>query len=109
MEKPGSWDWDEGRYLELNTYFRIRIKVILESDPYVKQVLTQGQGLQLDQLTDRMSARDQELWLEFMCLDQLKFEQDLQNHLEGRGKPLNPKTGFNNPLAPDHPDDNPTW
>ena len=90
--------WDENRYRELNAYFRIRIKTLLESDPYFKEILAQEQGLQLQDLVNRMTNADQVLWTEFLELDQLKLHIDLQNHLEGKGMPFAPQRGFGNNL-----------
>ncbi|KAA9345740.1 hypothetical protein [Adhaeribacter soli] len=97
MENPGQIPWDAARYQELNDYFRLKIKTMLESDPYLQDLVKEAKGLQLEQLTDRMSERDQLLWKEFLALDQLKFQQDLYNHLEGRGTPFNSRTGFRKP------------
>ena len=94
MQQPGQSGWDAARYQELNDYFRLKIKTMLESDPYLQELLDQGKGLQLEQLTDRMSDLDQQRWQEFLQLDQLKFQQDLHNHLEGRGTPYNLRKGF---------------
>src|SRR6478735_7034398 len=108
MWKPENWEWNTERYRELNDYFRVRIRVMLESDPYIKELVSTQKSLELEQITDRMSDRDQELWQEFMDLDQLKFYQDMQNHLEGKGKPYDSRTGFGNFSQADN-EENPTW
>lgn len=94
MSAPDFGKWDEERYLELNAYFRVKIRVMLESDPFFKDLLAQGKGLQLQELTDRMPVRDQQLWQEFLELDLIKLHKDMQDHLEGRGTPYNSRTGF---------------
>lgn len=108
MNKPEFNRWDADRYQELNAYFRLKIRTMLESDPHLRDLLSQNKSLQLAELTERMSFRDQDLWQEFLYLDQLKFEQDLQNHLEGRGTPYNSRTGFSRPSAPEN-EDTPPW
>jgi hypothetical protein len=108
MEQPEFTGWDAERYQELNDYFRLKIKILLETDPYLQDLLNQGKGLQLDQLTDRMTYEDQQRWQEFLHLDQLKFHQDLHNHLEGRGTPYNSRTGFSRSDSSDS-EDRPTW
>ncbi|MFC5272293.1 hypothetical protein ACFPIB_16885 [Adhaeribacter terreus] len=106
--KPEFWEWNADRYRELNEYFRIRIKLMLESDPYLQDLISERKGLQLSQITDRMTERDQELWLEFMRLDEAKFYQDMQNHLEGRGTPYNSRTGFGTGAHTENNEDQ-TW
>ncbi|MDX5417940.1 MAG: hypothetical protein LPK09_01900 [Hymenobacteraceae bacterium] len=96
MKNPDLEQWDEERYMELNTYFRVKIQSMVDSDPYIKELLKQESGLQLQDLIDRMSERDQELWVEFIRLDRIKLHIDMQNHLEGRGTPYNPQKGFGN-------------
>ena len=91
MKKPA---WNEERYIELNTYFRVRIQQLLETDPHLQQQVAQGNSLQLTEIVECMTLNDQESWQEFLHLDQLKMHQDLQNHLEGKGSPLDSKTGF---------------
>lgn len=108
MEMPEPLNWDAERYQELNTYFRFKIKTMLESDPYLQELVNERKGLQLEQITDRMSDRDQVLWQEFLQLDQLKFQQDLQNHLEGRGTPYNSRTGFGGQPSPEN-GENGSW
>jgi len=108
MRKPENWEWNAERYRELNDYFRVRIRVMLESDPYLQELVSMQKSLELEQITDRMSGRDQELWQEFMELDQLKFYQDMQNHLEGKGQPYNSRTGFGS-ISQTDDEENPTW
>ncbi|WP_299985655.1 hypothetical protein [uncultured Pontibacter sp.] len=86
--------WDEARYIELNTYFRIKIQGMVDSDPYIRELQKAEGGLQLADLIDRMSENDQELWAEFIRLDRIKLHLDMQNHLEGRGTPYTPRYGF---------------
>ncbi|MDX5345976.1 MAG: hypothetical protein LPK19_01905 [Hymenobacteraceae bacterium] len=88
--------WDEDRYRELNQYFRVKIKVMLESDPYLQELLAKDNSMQLTDLIDRMPHEDQLLWKEFLELDRIKLHHDMQNHLEGRGTPYNSRTGFTN-------------
>ncbi len=102
MEKINLAEWDEDRYLELNTYFRIMIQRIVDSDPHIKQLQQQDQGLELQDLIDRMSERDQLLWEEFLKLDKIKLHQDMIDHLEGRNTSYKPQSGFTkNNLSPD--------
>jgi hypothetical protein len=107
MEKPDLRDWDAARYKELNEYFRVRIRTMLESDPYLQELVEVNKSLELEQLIERMSFKDQNLWEEFIKLDQLKFHQHLYDHFEGKGRPYNSRTGFNNSELPG--DDNSTW
>jgi hypothetical protein len=107
MEKPDLRAWDAERYKELNEYFRVRIRTMLESDPYLKDFIDKNKSLDLKELIDRMSFKDQDLWEEFMKLDQLKFHQHLYDHFEGKGRPYNSRTGFNDPNFPE--EDNSTW
>lgn len=106
--KPEFWEWNAERYRELNAYFRVRIKVLLESDPFLKDLIRQQQTLELHHITERMSEADQKIWQEFMKLDQAKFYLDMQAHLEGRGTPFNSRTGFGKNAPTDTPDE-PTW
>lgn len=96
MKNPDLEQWDEDRYMELNTYFRVKIQGMVDSDPYIKELIKQETGLQLQDLIDRMSERDQTLWTEFIRLDRIKLHIDMQNHLEGRGTPYSPQKGFGN-------------
>ena len=91
--------WDEERYIELNTYFRVRIQGLVDSDPYIKQLIDSEESLQLQDLIERMSVKDQGLWKEFIELDRLKLYQDMRDHLEGRGTPYSPQKGFGNKLS----------
>jgi hypothetical protein len=100
--------WDEERYVELNTYFRIRIQGMVDSDPYIKELIETDKNLQLLDLIERMSDKDQELWKEFMELDQIKLYKDMRDHLEGRGTPYSPQKGFGNKLS-DSEDDTQLW
>lgn len=86
--------WDEDRYIELNTYFRIKIQGMVDSDPYIRDLQKSEDGLQLTDLIDRMSDSDQGLWEEFIKLDRIKLHLDMQNHLEGKGTPYTPRHGF---------------
>lgn len=86
--------WDEDRYMELNTYFRVKIQGMVDSDPYIRDLQKQEEGLQLSDLIDRMSEHDQALWAEFIRLDRIKLHMDMQNHLEGKGTPYDPRSGF---------------
>lgn len=104
MKNPELENWDEDRYLELNTYFRVKIQGMVDSDPYIKELIQQEPGLQLQDLIDRMSDEDQELWKEFIRLDRIKLHIDMQNHLEGKGTPFSPRTGFGGqPADPSDP------
>ena len=105
---PEFWEWNAERYRELNAYFRVRIKVLLESDPYLKEMISKAQTLELHHITGRMSKADQEIWQEFLELDRAKFYLDMQDHLEGRGTPFNIRTGFGKTNRTDTPDE-PTW
>jgi hypothetical protein len=87
-------DWDEEKYSQLNAHFRQRIKELLSSDSFLIKAVAEGKGLQLSELVGRMSAADQEHWQEFLKLDRIKLHLDMQDHLEGRGTPFSPRTGF---------------
>ena len=39
MEQNNVEKWDSDRYRELNAYFRIRIKTLLESDPFLQGII----------------------------------------------------------------------
>lgn len=97
-------DWNDERYIELNTYFRVKIQGMVDSDPYIQELIGQDAGLQLQDLIDRMSVQDQALWVEFLKLDRIKLHIDMQNHLEGKGTPYSPQRGFGNSL-----EDNAPW
>ena len=101
-------NWDEERYLELNSYFRVRIQILVDSDPYIKELLHQNKALQLNDLIDRLSEEDQKRWHEFLKLDSIKLHIDMRNHLEGKGTPYNPRDGFTSG-AVDDDDRPPTW
>lgn len=108
MDMTNPENWDEDRYLELNTYFRYKIQGMVDSDPHIKDLMQQEEGLQLQDLIERMSERDQDLWEEFLQLDRIKLHQDLKNHLEGKGTPYDPRYGFSGPETDD--EDKPaTW
>jgi hypothetical protein len=87
-------DWNEDRYLELNAYFKIKIQRLIEEDPYLKNLIESQKGLQLADIVERMSEGDQNRWVAFIRLDKIKMQIDLQNHLEGKGKPYDPSKGF---------------
>ena len=101
MTQQESNNWDEARYRELNTYFRVNINILLDSDPYIKDMLADKKSLQLESLIERMSVRDQQLWKEFLELDRIKLHMDMQDHLEGKGKPYTPRSGFGNTTLDD--------
>jgi hypothetical protein len=100
-------DWDDERYIELNSYFRVKIQGMVDSDPYIQELMKQDTGLQLQDLIDRMSEKDQELWAEFIALDRIKLHIDMQNHLEGKGTPYSPQRGFGNNLTDAEQDSTP--
>jgi len=97
MEKINLENWDEGRYKELNTYFRIKIAHLLNTSPQLQEQLQQHKQLQLDELIAHLSDDDRERWAEFLALDKLKMEVDMWNHLHGRGTRYSPGLGFTNP------------
>jgi hypothetical protein len=99
-------EWDEERYMELNTYFRVKIQGMVDSDPYIRDLQQQESGLHLSDLIDRMSEHDQDLWAEFIRLDRIKLHRDMQNHLEGKGTPYTPRYGFGG--KPENPEDSAT-
>lgn len=107
MEEPNLNEWDEERYRELNSYFRIRIQVLVDSDPVIKGMVQQGKSMQLSDLINQLSDDDQQLWHEFIKLDAIKLHLDMQNHLEGKGTPYNPRDGFNSSAEDDEEDDRP--
>lgn len=110
MEDNNLEHWDEQRYLELNSYFRVRIQILVDSDPYIKEMTAQAKGLQLNDLINRLSEDDQLLWHEFLQLDSIKLYRDMRNHLEGKGTPYNPRDGFSSGDADDDEDGPPpTW
>lgn len=89
-------EWDDEKYNLLNAHFRQKINELLRSDPYLQEAVSAGKGLQLEDLIDRMSERDKKLWVEFIRLDRIKLDRDMRDHLEGRGTPYDPRTGFGN-------------
>ncbi|MBC5773236.1 hypothetical protein H8S95_04100 [Pontibacter sp. KCTC 32443] len=110
MENINLNDWDEARYLELNAYFRVRIQVLVDSDPYIREMMEQEKSMQLKDLIDRLSDEDQQLWHEFLRLDSIKLHRDMKNHLEGKGTPYNPRDGFSGSVSDDDDEDMPpTW
>ena len=109
MDNANLNDWDEERYLELNSYFRLRIQILVDSDPYIREMMEQGKSMQLNDLIGQLSDDDQELWHEFIKLDSIKLHRDMQNHLEGKGIPYNPRDGFSGSDIEDDDDAPPTW
>jgi hypothetical protein len=97
MEEQGQ-PFDEAVYKELNLYFRSRIRELLEEHPELLR-LKQENKLQLSDLVVCMPVEDQNRWQRFMQLDQLKLNQDIINHLEGKGEPYNPHHRMGNPFA----------
>ncbi|GAB3539210.1 hypothetical protein GCM10027443_35450 [Pontibacter brevis] len=89
-------EWDDEKYNLLNAHFRQRINELLGTNPYLVERVAEGKQLQLSELIDRMTARDKQLWVEFMRLDRLKLDRDMRDHLEGRGTPYSPQKGFGN-------------
>lgn len=89
--------WDEERYKELNTYFKIIIEQMLRTDTQLKEKLQQNINLQLSDLIAHFNEDDQERWEEFLALDKLKMEIDMWEHLNGRGTRFKPGEGFVNP------------
>jgi hypothetical protein len=106
MEKP---IWNQERYRELNAYFRVIIPQLLEADPHLQQQVAQGKSLELTEIVECMTLNDQVAWQEFLELDQIKMHQDLQNHLEGKGTPLDSKTGFYRTRQEDSEEEPPLW
>ena len=96
MQDENFEEWDDEKYNLLNAHFRQRINELLRTDPYLNEAVSGGKGLQLEELIDRMTAKDKKLWVEFMKLDRMKLDRDMKDHLEGRGIPYSPKTGFGN-------------
>ena len=99
MEQNDLENWDEARYSELNAYFRIKIKTLLESDPFLREMVEQQNSVGLPDLVGRMTLSDQQRWAEFLVLDRIKLQIDIQNHLEGKGKPYSPQHGFTSDLT----------
>lgn len=90
-------NWDEERYKELNTYFRIKIDLMLRTDQYLIDQVQQGQNLQLNDLVAQFSEEDQSRWDEFIKLNKIKLEVDMWNHLHGKGPGFQPVFGFVSP------------
>ncbi|WP_187261477.1 hypothetical protein [Pontibacter beigongshangensis] len=86
-------NWDEARYKELNTYFRIRIELLLRSDPQLQQ----NGNLQLSDLVAYFDEDDRQRWDEFLVLDKQKLEADMWNYLHGEGPRFRPGFGFSSP------------
>lgn len=93
MEPNNSDNWNSTRYGELNAYFRLKIKTLLESDPFLIELVAKQKSISLPDLVDRMSVSDQQSWAEFLELDRIKLQLDLKNHLEGNGTPFNSEIG----------------
>lgn len=89
-------DWDEEKYRLLNAHFRQQINELLRTDLFLSEAAAAGKSIQLHDLIGRMKANDQLLWLEFMKLDRIKLHLDMNDHLEGRGTPYSPQSGFSN-------------
>lgn len=89
-------EWDDEKYNLLNAHFRQKINELLTTDPYLQEAVSKGKGLQLEELIDRMTARDKQLWVEFIRLDRMKLDRDMRDHLEGRGTPYSAQNGFGN-------------
>ncbi len=87
-------NWDDEKYRLLNAHFRQLINQLLQTDPFLINAAAEGQIIQLPDLVARMSERDQKLWQEFLTLDRIKLEMDMNDHLEGRGTPYHPRTRF---------------
>lgn len=109
MDNKESESWDEERYLELNMYFKVKIQGMVDGDPYIQKLLRQDKGLELQDLIERMSDHDQQLWEEFIYLDRIKLHMDMRNHLEGRGTPYKPGHGFSSGSAGDREDPQQPW
>ncbi|MFD1188051.1 hypothetical protein [Pontibacter rugosus] len=99
MENINLENFDEERYKELNTYFRIKIEQLLQTNPALQEL----PNLQLSDLVDQFSDDDKERWEEFIQLDKLKMQVDMWNHLNGNGTRFQPGIGFTNP------EDDTTW
>ena len=90
-------EWDEEKHLLLNAHFRQRINELLQTEPFLKKAVSSGKSIELPDLVNRMTEKDQRLWQEFMRLDRVKLHLDMNDHLEGRGTPYSARTGFGNP------------
>ncbi|TXK37003.1 hypothetical protein FVR03_16105 [Pontibacter qinzhouensis] len=93
MDNTGLENWDEARYKELNTYFRIKIELLLQANPH----LLRDKNLSLSDLVAEFGEEDKQRWQEFMQLDKLKLEADMWRHLHGEGSGFKPGFGFTNP------------
>ncbi|TPE43277.1 hypothetical protein [Pontibacter mangrovi] len=102
MENPNLEHWNEERYKELNTYFRIKIELLLRTNPHLV-AQQQESTLHLQELVAEFSQEDKERWEEFMRLDKLKMEIDMWDHLHGKGTRYRPGLGFTNS------EDDTTW
>ncbi|QCR23523.1 hypothetical protein [Pontibacter sp. SGAir0037] len=89
-------NWNEERYKELNTYFRIKIEHMLRTDPQLQEWQQEGRKIDLKEMMAQFPKEDQERWQEFLELDQLKMQVDIWNHLNGKGIPYQPGFGFSN-------------
>ncbi|WP_242919481.1 hypothetical protein [Pontibacter liquoris] len=94
MEEMNPENWNEARYKELNTYFRIKIEHMLRTDTHMQEQLEQNPKLELADLVAHFSEEDQERWKEFIALDQQKMKVDMWNHLNGTGTRYEPGIGF---------------
>ena len=103
MENPNLGNWDEARYKELNTYFRIKIELMLRTNPHLVAQQQENTTMHLQQLVNELSDEDEERWEEFMKLDKQKMELDIWNHLHGKGTRYRPGIGFTKS------DDDTTW
>ncbi|MCX2740743.1 hypothetical protein [Pontibacter anaerobius] len=97
MENPNLENWDEARYKELNTYFRIKIEQMLQTNPNLLAQQQESSTLHLQQLVAEFGEEDKERWEEFIRLDKLKMEAAMWDHLHGRGSRYRPGIGFTNP------------
>ncbi|MFD2999342.1 hypothetical protein ACFS7Z_03130 [Pontibacter toksunensis] len=96
IPQQNSNEWDDEKYNLLNAHFRQKINELLTTDTFLQEAVSQGKSIQLGELIDRMTARDKQLWKEFMRMDRMKLDRDMQNHLEGKGTPYSPQNGFEN-------------
>lgn len=96
-------NWNEERYKELNTYFRIIIEQMLRTNSSLVERQQQDTKMDLEELVAHFSEDDQERWAEFLELDKLKMQVDMWNHLNGNGTRFQPGVGFINP------DEDTTW
>ncbi|WP_114779033.1 hypothetical protein [Botryobacter ruber] len=94
MENMQPENWNEDRYKELNTYFRIKIEQLLRTNTALQEKIAEAWNVQLSDLVDHMENEDQQLWEEFLVLDKQKLEIDMWNHLHGTGTRYRPGFGF---------------